>query len=77
MRVPVEVLRTYGFSFSQLKELTGTVAENIRRLDQELSQAEQQRQAEEHLQAAAEIARTSGIPLAALIDVLTMFYKEE
>ena len=26
---------------------------------------------------AAEIARTSGIPLAALIDVLTMFYKEE
>lgn len=40
-------------------------------------QEEQQRQAEEHLQAAAEIARTSGIPLAALIDVLTMFYKEE
>ena len=40
-------------------------------------QEEQQRQAEEHLQAAAEISRTSGIPLAALIDVLTMFYKEE
>ena len=40
-------------------------------------QEEQQRQAEEHLQAAAEIARTSGIPLAALIDVLTMFYEEE
>ena len=43
----LEVLRTYGFSFSQLKELTGTVAENIRRLDQELSQAEQQRQQEQ------------------------------
>ena len=40
-------------------------------------QEEQQRQAEEHLQAAAEIARTSGIPLATLIDVLTMFYQEE
>ena len=44
----LEVLRTYGFSFSQLKELTGTVAENIRRLDQELSQAEQQRQQEQN-----------------------------
>lgn len=43
----LEVLRTYGFSFSQLKELTGTVAENIRRLDQELSQVEQQRQQEQ------------------------------
>ena len=43
----LEVLRSYGFSFSQLKELTGTVAENIRRLDQELSQAEQQRQQEQ------------------------------
>ncbi len=43
----LEVLRTYGFSFSQLKELTGTVAENIRRLDQELRQAEQQRQQEQ------------------------------
>ena len=43
----LEVLRTYGFSFSQLKELTGTVTENIRRLDQELSQAEQQRQQEQ------------------------------
>ena len=43
----LEALRTYGFSFSQLKELTGTVAENIRRLDQELSQAEQQRQQEQ------------------------------
>lgn len=40
-------------------------------------QEEQQRQAEEHLQAAAEIARTSGIPLATLVDVLTMFYQEE
>ena len=43
----LEALRTYGFSFTQLKELTGTVAENIRRLDQELSQVEQQRQQEQ------------------------------
>src|SRR5699024_12214139 len=40
-------------------------------------QEEQQRQAEAHLQAAAEIARAAGIPLAALVDVLTLFYEEE
>ena len=43
----LETLRTYGFSFSQLKELAGTVAENIRRLDQELNQVEQQRRQEQ------------------------------
>ena len=43
----LETLRTYGFSFSQLKELAGTVAENIRRLDQELNQVEQQRHQEQ------------------------------
>ena len=43
----LEALRTYGFSFSQLKELTGTVTENIRRLDKELSQVNQQRQQEQ------------------------------
>ena len=42
----LETLRTYGFSFSQLKELTGTVAENIRRLDEEIRQVGQQRQQE-------------------------------
>lgn len=40
-------------------------------------QEEQQRQAEEHLLAAAEIARTSGISLSKLVEILTMFYQEE
>ncbi len=43
----LEVLRTYGFSFSQLKELTGTVAENVRRLDDEIRQIGEQRRGEE------------------------------
>ena len=38
---------------------------------------EQQRRAEEHLSAAAEIARTGGIPLEQLIRALTIFYEEE
>ena len=40
-------------------------------------QEEQQRLAEEHLQEAADIGRTSGIPLEKLIELLTMFYQEE
>lgn len=40
-------------------------------------QEEQQRRAEEHLQEAADIARSSGIPLSKLVEILTMFYKEE
>ena len=40
-------------------------------------QEEQQRRAEEHLSAAAEIARTGGIPLEQLIRALTIFYEEE
>lgn len=40
-------------------------------------QEEQQRCAEEHLEAAAEIGRTGGIPLSKLIELLTMFYEEE
>ena len=43
----LETLRSYGFSFSQLKELTGTVAENIRRMDEEIRQVGQQRQQEQ------------------------------
>lgn len=39
-------------------------------------QEEQQRQAEEHLQQAADIARTSGIPLSKMVELLTMFYQE-
>ena len=40
-------------------------------------QEERQRQMEEHLQEAAEIARTSGISLGKAIELLTMFYQEE
>ena len=38
---------------------------------------EQQRKAEEHLLAAAEIARVSGISLESLVQALTIFYREE
>ena len=38
---------------------------------------EQQRLAEEHLQEAADIGRTSGISLEKLVELLTMFYQEE
>ena len=40
-------------------------------------QEEQQRQAEEHLQAAADIGRTSGIQLDKLTELLSIFYEEE
>lgn len=40
-------------------------------------QEEQQRQAEEHLQQAADIARMSGIPLNKMLELLTLFYNEE
>lgn len=40
-------------------------------------QEEQQRQAEEHLQQAADIARMSGIPLNKMVELLTLFYNEE
>lgn len=40
-------------------------------------QEEQQRRAEEHLMEAADIARTSGIPLSKMVELLTMFYQEE
>ena len=38
---------------------------------------EEQRLAEEHLQEAAGIGRTSGISLGKLVELLTMFYQEE
>lgn len=40
-------------------------------------QEEQQRKAEEHLQIAADIGRTSNISLEKLVDILSMFYAEE
>ena len=39
--------------------------------------AAQKRLAEEHLQEAADIGRTSGISLGKLVELLTMFYQEE
>ena len=43
----------------------------------EIYREEQQRKAEEHLLAAAEIARVSGISLESLVQALTIFYREE
>lgn len=43
----------------------------------EIYREEQQRKAEEHLLAAAEIARVSGISLGSLVQALTIFYREE
>lgn len=40
-------------------------------------QEEQQRRAEEHIQQAVDIARESGIPLETMVDIMTIFYKEE
>lgn len=45
--------------------------------NRELYREEQQRLAEEHLQAAAEIGRVSNIPLAKLTELLALFYQEE
>jgi GntR family transcriptional regulator len=40
-------------------------------------QEEQQRKAEEHLQEAADIGRTNGIPVEKLIELLKLFYQGE
>lgn len=45
--------------------------------NQELYQEEQQRLAEEHLQAAAEIGRVHNISLEKLTELLALFYREE
>lgn len=45
--------------------------------NKEFYQEEQQRIAEEHLQATAEIGRVSNIPLEKLIELLTIFYQED
>lgn len=46
-------------------------------LNKDFVQEEQQRKAEEHLQAAADIGRTNGISLEKLLELLTLFYQEE
>ena len=45
--------------------------------NKEFYQEEQQRIAEEHLQAAADFGRVSNIPLSKLTELLTMFYMED
>ena len=42
----------------------------------EFYQEEQQRMAEEHLQAAADIGRKCAVPLTKLIELLTIFYED-
>lgn len=46
-------------------------------LKKDFYQEEQQRIVEEHLQQAADIGRSSGIPHSKLVELLTMFYQEE
>lgn len=45
--------------------------------NKEFYQEEQQRIAEEHLEIAAQIGRTSNIPVSKLTELLTMFYMED
>lgn len=45
--------------------------------NKELYQEEQQRRAEEYLQKAADIGRTSGIPVEKLVELLRLFYQED
>ena len=42
----LEALRSYGFTFAQLKELTGTASENLKKLDDEIRQIERQKDKE-------------------------------
>ncbi len=42
----LETLRSFGFSFSQLKDMTGTVIENIHRLEDALAKAGREREQE-------------------------------
>ena len=46
-------------------------------LNKDFMQEEQQRKAEEHLQATADIGRANGISLEKLLELLTLFYQEE
>ncbi len=45
--------------------------------NKEFYQEEQQRQIEEHLTQAIDLARSSGIPLSKLQELLNLFYEEE
>ena len=67
-----EDLRRDGFI-----ETTVGMGSFVSALNRDFYQEEQQRQAEAHLQQAADIARMSGIPLGKMLELLTMFYQEE
>ena len=54
-----------------------TVQKAYEDLQRDGYQEEQQRIAEEHLQAAAEIGRTSNISLEKLTELLALFYQED
>lgn len=45
--------------------------------NKEFYREEQQRQAEEHLQSAADIGRAAGIPAEKLCELLQLFYRED
>lgn len=45
--------------------------------NRDFCQEEQQRQAEKHLQSAVSIAKSSGIPIEKLVELLKLFYQEE
>lgn len=49
MQTVLDQLRTYGFSFSQLREMTGTVAENLRLLKDKIAQTNREREQETRL----------------------------
>lgn len=66
-----EQLQRDGFIETTVGRGTFVAAQNTA-----LYQEEQQRQAEEHLAAAAAIAHAGEIPLHTLVEVLTMFYQE-
>ena len=67
-----EDLQRDGFSETTVGRGSFVSARN-----KEFYQEEQQRIAEEHLQAAANIGRVSNIPLSKLTELLTMFYMED
>lgn len=67
-----EDLQRDGFITTTVGRGTFVSAQNM-----DFHQEEQQRQAEERLMEAADIARSSGIPLEKLIELLTLFYREE
>ena len=67
-----DVLQKDGFIETTVGRGSFVSAQN-----KEFYQEEQQRIAEEHLQAAAEIGRTSNISLEKLTELLALFYQED